>query len=189
MSQAENRNTTTTIRRALLAGAPAVAVAALAGGTVANGVTIGMAKAGEVDPVLAVIDRHRSALEQYDATHAILGNGCAVSARRRTGRVDRLVARERLTWRRAEMERAKRTPRNTAYELWNDQTAEVSESTEALVATIPTTIAGVVIALEHWAKFSARIGDDSQFDFLEQDCGSRLLTSLAAALRSVIERT
>jgi hypothetical protein len=47
MSQAENRNTTTHSRRALLAGAPSIAAAALAGGTVANAVAIGMAKAGE----------------------------------------------------------------------------------------------------------------------------------------------
>src|ERR1700759_5625158 len=52
-----------TTRRALLAGAPAVAAAALAGGTVANAVAIGMAKAGEVDPIFALIAEHREAQE------------------------------------------------------------------------------------------------------------------------------
>jgi hypothetical protein len=43
-------------RRAILTAAPAAAAAALAGGAVANPVAIGVAKAGEVDPIFAVIE-------------------------------------------------------------------------------------------------------------------------------------
>ncbi len=82
----------------------------------------------------------------------------------------------------------RQTPRYTAWERWNGQTAEVSESTEALVATIPTTAAGISAALEHWAAFSDRTAGDSQFDFLEFDYCSRLLTNVAVAIRNIIER-
>jgi hypothetical protein len=47
-------------RRALLAGAPAVAAAALAGGTVTNALVIAEAKAA-VDPIFGVIAEHRIA--------------------------------------------------------------------------------------------------------------------------------
>jgi hypothetical protein len=63
MDKATERPTTIPTRRALLAGAPVAAAAALAGGTVANAVAIGMAKAGEVDPIFAVIAEHREAQE------------------------------------------------------------------------------------------------------------------------------
>jgi hypothetical protein len=52
------RDTTTPSRRALLAGAPAVAAAALAGGAAANALAIAETKAAEVDPIFAVIKRH-----------------------------------------------------------------------------------------------------------------------------------
>jgi hypothetical protein len=70
MSQAENRNTTIPTRRALLAGAPAVAAAALAGATAINAVAIAEAKAAEVDPIFAIIERHGAALG--DASKQVL---------------------------------------------------------------------------------------------------------------------
>jgi hypothetical protein len=54
-------------RRALLAGAPVAAAAALAGGTVANAVAISVAKAGEDDPIFGVIAEHREAQEALHA--------------------------------------------------------------------------------------------------------------------------
>jgi hypothetical protein len=50
-------------RRAILTAAPAAAAAVLAGGGVANAIAIGMAKAGDVDPIFAVIDEHQAAWE------------------------------------------------------------------------------------------------------------------------------
>jgi hypothetical protein len=67
MSQAENRNTTIPSRRTVLAGAPAVAAAALAGGTAVNALAIAEAKA-EVDPIFAAIQSERKAFAVYRAT-------------------------------------------------------------------------------------------------------------------------
>ena len=49
----------------MLAGAPAAAAAALAGGTVADAVAIGMAKAAEIDPIFEAIERERAAYAAY----------------------------------------------------------------------------------------------------------------------------
>jgi hypothetical protein len=55
-----------TTRRSLIAGAPAVAAAALAGGTAVNALAIAEAKADEVDPIFEVIERHRSAWRVFE---------------------------------------------------------------------------------------------------------------------------
>jgi hypothetical protein len=60
-----------TTRRALLAGAPAVAAAALAGGTAVNALSIVEAKATEFDPIFAVIAEHRAAWTRYDQTEEL----------------------------------------------------------------------------------------------------------------------
>jgi hypothetical protein len=54
-------DTIKTSRRALLAGAPAVAAAALAGGAVA----LGIARTDEVDPIFEVIANHVAATERW----------------------------------------------------------------------------------------------------------------------------
>jgi hypothetical protein len=65
------KSTIPTSRRALLAGAPAVAAAALAGGTVANALAIAEAKAAEVDPIFAAIAEHRARMRAWaDAMEA-----------------------------------------------------------------------------------------------------------------------
>jgi hypothetical protein len=51
--------------RALLAGAPAVAAAALAAGTAANVIATGLAKAAEADPIFALIEEHREATREW----------------------------------------------------------------------------------------------------------------------------
>src|SRR5258708_5132793 len=65
MTKATELNTPIPTRRALLAGAPAAAAGALLAGTAVNAVAIGMAKAGEVDPVLTAIEDHKAALAEY----------------------------------------------------------------------------------------------------------------------------
>jgi hypothetical protein len=72
MTKAIDSNRPIPSRRALLAGAPVAAAAALAGGTIANAVAISMAKAGEVDPVFAAIECERAAYADYLATGAPL---------------------------------------------------------------------------------------------------------------------
>jgi hypothetical protein len=61
MTKATELDTPIPTRRALLAGAPVAAAAALAGGTVANALAIGMTKAAEIDPIFAVIAEHQAA--------------------------------------------------------------------------------------------------------------------------------
>jgi hypothetical protein len=53
-------------RRDILTAAPAAAAAALAGAAVANAVSIGMAKADDIDPIFAAIERHRQAWTEFD---------------------------------------------------------------------------------------------------------------------------
>jgi hypothetical protein len=65
--QATRPDTTIPTRRALLAGAPAVAAAALAGGTVANALAIAEAKAADADPIFAVIAEHQAAQKAVTA--------------------------------------------------------------------------------------------------------------------------
>jgi hypothetical protein len=74
-------------RRALLASAPAAAVAALAGGAITNAAVLTTPRAGEVDPIFEAIERLRTALEHHDAAWATRGDGRAVSQRRGAGRV------------------------------------------------------------------------------------------------------
>jgi hypothetical protein len=61
MSQAEKPDNTNPSRRALLAGAPTVAAAALAGGTIVDAVAISGAKASTPDPIFAAIEAHKTA--------------------------------------------------------------------------------------------------------------------------------
>jgi hypothetical protein len=61
MSQADKPNTTNPSRRALLTGAPAAATVALVARTAVNAVAT--ADAAEVDPVFAVIDDYRAAVQ------------------------------------------------------------------------------------------------------------------------------
>jgi hypothetical protein len=63
MSRADSPNTTTPSRRALLAGAPAVAVAALAAGAVVNGLAVAAASSSTVDPIHALIAEHIEAVK------------------------------------------------------------------------------------------------------------------------------
>jgi hypothetical protein len=189
MTKADLNTTPIPSRRAVLAAGPAVAAAALAGGTAANAVAIGMAKAGEIDPVFAAAERLRAALEEYDAAHAHF-NAMDALYPRETEPDDFMdwTIEQRYAWQDAEIARREGGPRDIAYDRWNDQCEKLNEATEALIATIPTTAAGIAVALEHWSEFSDRISGDGEFDFLELDCGSRLLTVVAGALCNIIAR-
>jgi hypothetical protein len=56
----------TTSRRALLAGAPAVAAAAaLAAGTTVNGLAAGLATPPSIDPIFAAIAEHQAAIKEF----------------------------------------------------------------------------------------------------------------------------
>jgi hypothetical protein len=67
MSQATNGNTTNPSRRAVLAGAPAATAAALAAGTVVNGLAMAVAASSAPDPIFAAIAAYRAAAQAYCA--------------------------------------------------------------------------------------------------------------------------
>jgi hypothetical protein len=80
MSQAKSADTTSpaaavptgggSSRRALLTAAPAAAAGALLAGTAVNAAAVAMAKAGEVDPIFAVIAEHQAAFVAVVAAYA-----------------------------------------------------------------------------------------------------------------------
>lgn len=74
MSQADERPTTIPTRRALLAGTPAAAAAALAAGTAVSGLAIARATPSEPDPIFAAIAEHRAAVKAYIAASQISAN-------------------------------------------------------------------------------------------------------------------
>jgi hypothetical protein len=85
----------TTTRRAILAGAPAVAAGTLAVGTGINAVAVAMTRSTETDPVLAVIREHREAKEELRAACAANDLHGGLRHRRR----DHLRIRPRLAFR------------------------------------------------------------------------------------------
>jgi hypothetical protein len=70
MSQATRPDTTIPTRRALLAGAPAAAVA-LAAGAVANGLAIAAASPSAADPIFAMIEQHRKVWNERARLHEL----------------------------------------------------------------------------------------------------------------------
>jgi hypothetical protein len=149
-------------RRALLAGAPAVAAAALAAGGIANT----LAAASAVDPVFAAIDCHREAVRI-----------CEEAASRFRKLDEEWDARART---------GNDTPRDIAYDDWNDATNTVLQTTDMLVKTSPTTLSGAAAALTAWSEFMEFVMDgNNDYDFLEVDCSSALLSNIAAALTRI----
>jgi hypothetical protein len=141
------------------------------------------------DRIFDAIDRHRAGLQLYDAAHAQFEEMNALYPREtEPDEFSDWSIEQRLAWRDAEIARRKGGPRDIAYECWNDRCDELNETTEKLVGIVPTTAAGIAAALEYCVEFSARISDDSEFDFLELDCCSRLLTNVIASLRNIASR-
>jgi hypothetical protein len=186
MTKATEPNTTSPSRRALLAGAPVAAAAALAGGTVANAVAIGMAKAAEVDPIFAAIERHREAVRVHEEAMAHF-RALAVNDRPMPFLE---TVEERTDWVRQEMEQRRGTPRDIAYKAWCAASDVVGEATTRLLDTRSTTLASAVAALEYWAEFMEFTFDDDNhdYDFLDTDIHSVFVTNIAVALRDIIER-
>jgi hypothetical protein len=184
-------DTTKTSRRALLATVPTVA--ALAAGTTVHGLTAGLATPPSADPIFAAIERHRTALALHDSAHAHFRAMRALYPHPADEEQDPddffdWPIEQRFAFREAQAARYEGTPSQIASDRWNNQSDELDEATEVLVETSPTTIAGAAAALEYWAEFSVRLGECSDFDFLEMDCGSRLQAGVADALRNIMER-
>jgi hypothetical protein len=174
-------------RRATLIGL--CAVGASIGPGLASGLASPAAGHSSPDPIFAAIDAHRVALEQYDAAHAHFDAMNALyPVEKDPDEFWDWTVEQRTAWRDGQRERYEGTPRNIAYDRWNDQCTAMNEATEALVDASPATIAGAAAVLEYWTEFSARLDESSDFDFLELDCHSRVMTGVVALLRSVIER-
>jgi hypothetical protein len=111
-------------RRALLAGAPAVAAAVLAAGTVYNAVVLGIERTAEPDPILAVIAEHRTAVEEYNravmVSGAMRGYGPNKDARY-----------------------------DAAHAATNEALYRTEDALWDVLTTQPTTLAGVVALLAH----------------------------------------
>jgi hypothetical protein len=178
-------------RRALLAGAPVVAAAALAAGTTVTGFAAGLATPSSSDPIFAAAERLRGALERYDTARAhfeTMDELYPSQDEPEPDGFDDWSVAQRMVWRSAEMTRRKETPRDSAWQRMSDQYDEVDRLSDALVATAPTTIGGVAFVLEYWAELMAHDGDSGDFNFLDLDCGSRFLAGVAAALRNIVAR-
>jgi hypothetical protein len=140
MSQAEKPNTMSPSRRALLAGAPAAAAAALAGGTIANAV----AKAGEVDPIFALIEAYDRAASQETALYQAIA------------KLEEALPRKQTSWHihfggegRWPPEACTDAPEWLNVQLAMGEVSDrMSDQMLALLTTAPTTIDGVAALLE-----------------------------------------
>jgi hypothetical protein len=83
-----------------------------------------------VDPIFAVIEAHRAALQSYDAAEAHFRTFWD------------WPIEQRFAWQTIMARCNEKTPRDIAYDRWNDLSDAVNVATEALVDAAPVTIAG-----------------------------------------------
>jgi hypothetical protein len=172
---------TTTTRRAVLAAAPAVATATLAAGIAVNAVAVAVTRATEVDPIFAVMERHRAAMEIHDEAHEHFEAMAALYP----GEPDpdgfnEWSIEEGTAWQKAATARCKGNPRDVAYHRWSDQCEVVDKITAELVATTPTTIAGIAALLGYWSEIMEEDTIDRDFEDTQA-----LLATLGEALTEV----
>jgi hypothetical protein len=164
MTKATELDTPIPSRRALLAGAPAAAAGALLAGTAVGAVVISMVKAGEVDPIFALIEKHKAAC---DAAQVF----CM----------------------RADM-RSSDPNYDAAQTQFQEAYKVEREALVALLTCQPTTLAGVTAVLEHVGRLDWVFGDDSEHIVLtdaherEIEEAEAFPKHLAAALRDIVER-
>jgi hypothetical protein len=177
MSQAESANTTNlptvmppapdggSSRRPFLRGAPAAAAAAPAGGTVVNAVAIGMAKAVEVDPIFGLIEKHKATCDAARAFSARWGD---------------------------------MSPSDPEYDVIKERFDDAYNGERKVLVLLltcqPTTLAGIVAALEHVGQTDWVFGNDSEDTVLTDASECNIEEAkvfpkhLAAALRNIIAR-
>jgi hypothetical protein len=184
MSKATDSTTPIPTRRALLAGAPAVAAAAaLAGGTVANAVAIGLPKAGEVDPIFAAIERERAAYAAYLVPRAIQSEVSdqdpfpSPKPLNRRAEKKRLASPEHRAWW-ARYKEAEAACTESGQRLWSAR--------EAFLQTQPTSVAGLIAFINHIeGPFSSGEVGEAFWDEKEHELA---FPTLAAAARNLIGR-
>jgi hypothetical protein len=155
-------------RRALLVGAPVAAAAVLAGGTVADAVAIAAAKAGDLDPIFAAIEAHRTAVLAVNAADD-------VTCKMRGSGPD---------W-------------DAASQASSEATDDEMDALREVLSCRPKTIEGVIALLDHLGQpqflrdcrdpATVLSGAHAWYDD-EQDEVKAFPEHLAAALRNIIER-
>jgi hypothetical protein len=144
----QDRQCNTTSRRAVLSGAIPAAAVALAAGT-----ALAIPRTDEVDPIFEVIERHRAALELFDETHEHfeeMSNLYPIEPNPED--FPTWPMEKKMAWNEAEAARRKGSPRDIAYHRWDDQSDVVDRITDELVATTPTTAAGVAALISYWSE-------------------------------------
>jgi hypothetical protein len=171
-----------TTRRAVLAAAPAVAAGALAAGTAVNAVAVATTRATEVDPIFAVIERHRAASEIGEVAHEhFLAMDALYPRETEPEEFEDWSVEQRTAWRREEIARCKGNPRDVACDRWNEHCNAVDKITAELVATTPTTIAGIAALLGYWSEIMEEDTIDREFEDTQA-----LLARLGEALTEVV---
>jgi hypothetical protein len=156
-------------RRALLTAAPVAAAAVLAGGTVATVAVLGIARAGEVDPIFALISAYDHAANEE------------MVAYRESNKLEKALPKEQRTWsihfggdseRRWPPEGCADAPE------WIDAQLAIGEASErisdrmlALLTTAPTTIEGAAVLLE-------RLEDAAFPEERDLDCAESLISTM-----------
>ena len=170
-------------RRALLAGAPVAAAAALAAGTTVNGLAAGLATPSSVDPIFAAIERERAAHTVYLATTAAADIDDPIPP----------PSRDDPDFEEANERRMARPEHQAWWARWKEADAAHTEAAqglwaarEAFLQTQPTSVAGLRAYLDHIeGPFSSDEVGEANWDEKEKELA---FPTLAAALRNIIER-
>jgi hypothetical protein len=162
-------------RRSILTAAPAVAVAVLAGGTVANAVALAIPRTDEVDPIFAAIERERQAYAEYCVTAAFqrsANDQCPPEVKAAKNR--RAHPAFAAWW--AQYQEAAAVHEKSAQELWSAR--------EAFLETQPTSVAGLIAFIDHIeGPFSSGPAGEAFWDDSERELA---FPTLAAAVRDLI---
>ena len=144
-----------------------------------------MAAASTADPIFAVIERHRAALDDQRAAREHLAAMAALypPEQEPDGFWTEWSIEKRSAWRDAEYERTKGNPRRVAHSKWNDAVDAVWLLTDELLNTVPTTFAGIAAALVHWT-------DMADEDAADRDCqrAVEFMEYIAEAARRLAHR-
>jgi hypothetical protein len=204
MSQAKSADTTLpaaavptgggSSRRALLTAAPAVAAGALLAGTAVNAVAIGMAQAGEVDPIFALIEAHDQAASEESALYREVAR---LEETLPDGQTDWSISFGRAGESSRPPEACTDAPEWLTVQLAIGEAGHrQSDLMLALLTTAPTTIEGVIALLERLdAAMFPNEQDDALISVMSDWYDERVVEAadafhfnLAEALRNIVAR-
>jgi hypothetical protein len=88
----------------------------------------------------------------------------------------------------AKMELINNSECSRAWRVWNTAHKELGAATMRLVAARPTTIAGVMAAMELWKEAEGLFEDDGLWDECLPSTVEAIMATLAEALRNIVEQ-